>query len=77
MNKNRRKELESISAELEALKERLETTREEEQEAYDNMPEGLQESERGELMYGYIDDMDNGISDLESLVDSLNEIIES
>lgn len=54
MNKQRRKELaeaieklEKAIAMLEEAKETVECVTEEEQEAYDNMPESLQCSERG------------------------------
>lgn len=39
----------------------------EEQEAYDNLPEGLQEADRGQQMQEYIEA-------LESVVDSLGEL---
>lgn len=48
MNKARRKEIAAIVAELEGLKDRLETIASDEREAFDNMPESLQESERGQ-----------------------------
>lgn len=48
MNNARRKELDKISQELQSLVERLETVKDEEQESYENMPDGLQASERGE-----------------------------
>ena len=48
MNKIRRKALADIVDALETLRESLETVRDEEETAFDNMPESLQESERGE-----------------------------
>lgn len=47
---------------------------EEEQEAFDNMPESLQGSERGEEMAGFIGDMENSADDLDSIVDIIGEI---
>ena len=74
MNKARRKELAQIVAKLEELealhleiKEELEAVRDEEQEALDNLPESLQESERGEQMQEYIDAMESALDDLEQL----------
>ena len=55
MNKTRRKWLEKTIATLEDQKLELESICEEEQEAYDNMPESLQESEKGQTMYENID----------------------
>lgn len=50
MNKARRKELEKAKDLLEQAQSIIEAVQEEEQEAFDNMPEGLQSSERGEQM---------------------------
>lgn len=87
MNKIRRKELARIIEKLEALdalraeiQEEIESVMDEEQEAFDNMPEGLQESERGEQMQEYIDAMQYAMDDLEnfdieSIMDQLQEII--
>lgn len=52
---------------------------EEEQEALDNMPESLQEGERGQQMQEYIDTMDDVLYDVndidaDSLCDRLREI---
>ena len=64
MNKLRRKSLAEVIAKLEELDslrqeamEMLQGVLDEEQEAYDNMPESLQYSERGEQMQEYIDSM--------------------
>lgn len=87
MNKVRRKALANIVTMLEKLDELREEIREqlaeiqdEEQEALDNMPESLQESEKGEQMQEYIDAMENvtgelDLLDIEDLVDQLQEII--
>ena len=87
MNKARRKELAAIIEKLEQLdalreeiRERLEDIRDDEQDAFDNMPESLQESERGEQMQEYIDIMENVTSeldliDIEDLVSQVEEII--
>lgn len=87
MNKTRRKELARIVAKLEQLdalrleiQEELGAVMDEDQEALDNMPEGLQESERGQQMQEHIDSMEYAMDDLEnfdveSIMDQLNEII--
>ena len=87
MNKIRRKELARIVEKLEALEalrseiqEELDAVMDEEQEALDNMPESLQEGERGQQMQEYIDAMEYAMDDLEnfdveSIMDQLNEII--
>lgn len=50
MNKARRKQLADIAASLEELKDRLVLLEEEEQDAFDNLPEGLQQAEKGQAM---------------------------
>lgn len=74
MNRIRRKSLRTIlgqmdelSTVLEAVKEALQDVLNEEQEAYDNLPEGLQESDRGQQMQEYIEA-------LEGVVDSLGDL---
>lgn len=76
MNKQRRKSLEEVVSRLEDCMSDLECIKEEEQEAYDNLPEGIQYSERGEAMQENVDDLDYVISDLDSVISSINEIIE-
>ena len=76
MNKARRKWLEKAIATLEDQKLELETICEEEQEAFDNMPESLQESEKGQAMYENIDTLESAFSDLEDIISNLQEILE-
>lgn len=47
MNKIRRDQLSEIAGKLEVIKDELEELKEEERECFENLPEGLQESERG------------------------------
>lgn len=87
MNAKRRKALAAIVTQLEELEslrqeiqERLEEIMEEEQEAFDNLPDSLQGSERGQQMEEYIDTMD-GVNDdldcmnIDELTDQLREIV--
>lgn len=88
MNAKRRKALRVIIARLEDLEslrreiqERLEEIKDEEQEALYNMPECLQESERGQHMQDYIDAMEDVLGemdylDTEDLQRKLEEITE-
>ncbi len=48
MNAQRRKEIEEVLNELADLRSRVDAIHGEEQDAYDNMPEGLKASERGQ-----------------------------
>lgn len=76
MNKNRRKRLQEIADTLEDQLSALEEIRDEEQEAFDNLPEGFQGSDQGQAMEECADALDTACSDLESMKDSLIEILE-
>jgi predicted nuclease with TOPRIM domain len=75
MNKQNRRDLQGYVDSLEEIKSCLETMQEDETEKLDNMPEGLQESERGEAMQEAIDNLESAASSLEEAIDYLNEII--
>ena len=75
MNKTRRKRLEKVLNALQDAMSELEYIKDEEQEAYDNLPESLQESEKGETMQEYVDDIDSVISDLDSVISDLEDIV--
>lgn len=87
MNKLRRKELSRIIEKLERLealrletKNELEAVLEEEQEAFDNLTESLQESERGQQMREYIYAIAGALDaldeyDHDSIYDPLFEIV--
>ena len=90
MNKRRRKELEQLKSEfeqvcldvnealekLEELKENIECLKEEEEEAYDNLPESLQEAEKGEAMQAAIDYMASAIDAVDVVGANLDEAIQ-
>ena len=65
MNKVRREELSRVVDLLDQARDLLETIRDEEQEAFDNLPESIQCSERGEAM-------ENCISTMEEMLDYLD-----
>jgi prefoldin subunit 5 len=74
MNDKRRKELNEIFRELHALQGRLDDIQNEEQDAYDNLPESLQSAEKGEQMQEYINAIDQSKSDLETTMDTLAQL---
>jgi hypothetical protein len=76
MNKARRKWLEDIIGKLEEQKDELYQLYEEEQEAYDNMPESLQESERGQIASEFVDSLETEHGSLEDVITNLQEILE-
>ena len=65
MNKVRRKELARVVDLLDQARDLLETIRDEEQEAFENLPESIQCSERGETM-------ENCIGTMEEMLDYLD-----
>lgn len=69
MNKTKRNRLEKIQAQIESLIYEIDEIRDEEDEAYNNLPEGIQDSEKGEDMY-------DNISDLEEISMSLCDVTE-
>lgn len=74
MNKQRRKRLEQAFEKLGEVKDILEEVKEEEQDAYDNLPENFQYGERGEEMQGYIEMIDEAygyLEDAESVIDQI------
>lgn len=88
MNKARRAEiaelidlLRPLVDTIDDLKTRIENVRDEEQEYYDNMPEGLQMSDRGQTAEAAISELDDVVSmfddfDVETIIGSLETAAE-
>ena len=76
MNKARRKRLQEILNQIEVLQMDVDTVRDEEQDAYDNLPESIQYSERGEQMQEYADQIEEAYQSLQEAIDTLTDIIE-
>lgn len=84
MNAQRRKALADImdrisnlADERDDIKGALETLRDEEQESFDNMPEGLQQGDKGQAMEEAINALDDAISSLEDFnADDINSSID-
>lgn len=72
MNNARRKIIAEALELVERASNLLEPVRDEEQEAYDNMPEGLQQGERGQQCEAAADALDSAVSSLEEVIDYLN-----
>ena len=73
------KEWESSQTAIEEAKGALDGVTEEEQDAFDNMPEGPQNGDRGQQMQEYIEAMETASGDLEdidigSIIEALEEI---
>ena len=66
----------AVQSKLSDLKAEIEQIRDEEQEAYDNLPESIQDSPRGERMEEAIDELYDAASDLEGVIDTLEAATE-
>jgi molecular chaperone GrpE (heat shock protein) len=69
MNDFRRKRLDYLKDKLADICDEIEIIREEEENAFDNLPESLQDSERGEAIQ-------DAVYQLEEISDNLQQIIE-
>lgn len=73
MNKQRRKQIYQIVEQLESLKLEIEELGEEERDYYDNMPEGIQDSEKGEIASEAGDRMEYATDNIDEAIDNLSE----
>lgn len=76
MNNTRRKQIKEIHDSIEQFCRDLEDLSIEERECYDNLPEGIQDSERGQLLEAHADAIEYAYGDLEEVRDALFNIIE-
>jgi hypothetical protein len=75
MNKTRRKALDTQAEKLDVIKSDLESLRDEEQEYYDNMPEGLQCGEKGETALEAISDLDGAVASLDEAIEGVRQVV--
>lgn len=75
MNNERRKQLKSWVEKAKVLKFQLEQIESEEEEAFDNMPEGLQSTINGMSSEEAIDKLNEAIECVEEAIDCVDEII--
>lgn len=75
MNRDRRKRIEEIGNRIGELQAELEGIRDEEQEAYDNLPENLQNSELAETMSEAIDNIDYAFTSLDEAAEYLHDVL--
>ena len=75
MNKARRKQIAEAIALIEQAQTILADVAADEQEAFDNMPEGLQQADNGQKMEEAIRTLEEKNSDLETTIDELRELL--
>ncbi|ENY9401251.1 hypothetical protein ACF5F1_001975 [Salmonella enterica] len=73
MNNERRKCLTALSQQLAELKDDVQAVLNEEEEAFSNLPEGLQNGERGDTMQTAIAALDATLNALEEACEQLME----
>ncbi len=75
MNKERRTQIKQLTNELEDIKTKLKYISRKEEGILDNIPENLQGTDRYSESENAIDVLDDVVDDLESAIESLNEIV--
>jgi DNA repair ATPase RecN len=73
MNNERRKQIEEAQSLLDNAREILDLAANEEQDSFDNLPEGLQASERGERMEEIATQLADVVTILEDAFETLND----
>jgi len=73
MNTTRRESIRGITDKLHELLDEISGVLEEETEAHDNMPDSIQESERGEASQNAIDNLQSAYDSGEELINFLEE----
>ncbi len=71
MNRIRRKQISQLMEQLEALKDELESIQQEEQEAFDNIPEAFCETDRYTQAEEAVENLDSAFGSLEECIDCL------
>lgn len=70
MNKQRRKDLQHAADLIGQARAIIEQARDEEQEYFDNMPEGVQGGEKGSAAEGNVSCLDDALDALDEVVDT-------
>lgn len=75
MNDKTRKLLKSAIETIEILHNSISTIRDEEQEKFDNLPEGLQQSNNGQKFEETVSSLDDALSNLEEVISNIDSVI--
>lgn len=73
MNNKRRKALDVLISKIEEIQVEIEEIKDEEQEAFDNLPESLQGADKGETMSTAIGKIEEAYSSLGDIIDCLDQ----
>lgn len=75
MNKVRRNRIQGIIEKLGEIRDDISSIRDDEDMAYGNLPEGIQDSEVGERMEDAVSQMDDACDGIDEVIESLNNAI--
>ena len=75
MNATRRKFLANILYRVSSIKAEIDELKDLEQEAFDNLPEGIQGSERGEKIQANVEIMDDAVNSINDLEEQIGELL--
>lgn len=73
MNSSRRKEIRDVITKLKDIAGEIESIKDEEEEAFDSLPESFQYGENGEKMQEAINNLEYAFDSIDDIVDYLNE----
>lgn len=73
MNKQRRAEIYDLAKRFDSLKDEVQQILEDEQQYFDDMPENFQNGDKGEKAQSAIDALEAAASNIEELMENLNE----
>lgn len=76
MNKERRAQIEKIKEALEGLRDQIDDLQSEEREAFDNLPESLQQADRGQAMEAAADKLQEAYDAADEAVTALGDAVE-
>jgi flagellar biosynthesis chaperone FliJ len=74
MNDQRRRKIKKLLKEINSIQEQLTSIKEEEQDAFDNLPEGLQQSDKGAEMENTIQQFEEAEEHLAVFIESLENV---
>ncbi len=75
MNKQRRKEIEAIATRIKEVKSDLETLADEESDGFENMPESLQDGDRGQAIQEAMENLEYAYGSLDEVTDYLEAAV--
>lgn len=75
MNKPRRNELNKIIDSLYELQDKIDSLKDDEETAFDNLPESLQYSEKGETMETIIQYLEDALDNIEEAISNIDDAV--